>query len=213
MGAGNIRGRDGRQGEADGSTRSRRSCLAYGLWHGRPHFDVSERSGRRAAADRRRPSRRRLGNRRLCERLRQPHVAHSLSPSRDERPRPVRRPVRRDARSPHADQLLRIAVKPPQEPQARAALDPAWRIERGVPCLTPGGVRPGPSIFFHFLPKTSISFRAGFKKFQFYPVYPTTRNSLGFMTRKLSVTALRNSRHRLGTSWRRKPSVASAKSL
>src|SRR5208337_2312294 len=46
-----------------------------------------------------------------------------------------------------------------------------------------------------------------------YPVYPTTRNSLGFMTRKLSVTALRNSRHRLGTSWRRKPSVASAKSL
>src|SRR5271165_6117435 len=46
-----------------------------------------------------------------------------------------------------------------------------------------------------------------------YPVYPTTRNSLGFMMRKLSVTALRNSRHRVGTSWRRKPSVASAKSL
>src|SRR5271166_4469462 len=46
-----------------------------------------------------------------------------------------------------------------------------------------------------------------------HPVYPTTRNSLGFMMRKLSVTALRNSRHRVGTSWRRKPSVASAKSL
>jgi hypothetical protein len=46
-----------------------------------------------------------------------------------------------------------------------------------------------------------------------YPVYATTRNCLGSMTRKLSVTALRNLRHRLGTSWRRKPSVASAESL
>jgi hypothetical protein len=46
-----------------------------------------------------------------------------------------------------------------------------------------------------------------------YPGYPTTRNFVGSMTRKLSVTVLRNSRHLLGTSSRRKPSVASAKSL
>ena len=48
---------------------------------------------------------------------------------------------------------------------------------------------------------------------QIYPVYATTRNCLGSMTRKLSVTALRNSRHLLGTSSRKKPSVASAKAL
>jgi RNA-directed DNA polymerase len=46
-----------------------------------------------------------------------------------------------------------------------------------------------------------------------YSVYFTTRNCFGSMTRKLSVTAFRNRRHLLGTSWRRKPSVASAKSL
>ena len=46
-----------------------------------------------------------------------------------------------------------------------------------------------------------------------YSAYVTTRNCFGLMTRKVSVTALVNSRHLLGTSSRRKPRVASAKSL
>ena len=45
-----------------------------------------------------------------------------------------------------------------------------------------------------------------------YPVHPTRRNALGEIMRKLSVTVLRNSAHFLGTSTRRKCSVASANS-
>lgn len=54
---------------------------------------------------------------------------------------------------------------------------------------------------------------ATFPKLWIYSAYVTTRNCFGLMTRKLSVTALVNSRHLLGTSSRRKPRVASAKSL
>ena len=73
------------------------------------HFPPFEKSRQ---ADDRPTARARMGDRGLCKRLRQSYIANPVPPPGRKRTCPVRRPIRRDARSAHSRQLLRAAVRP-----------------------------------------------------------------------------------------------------